>query len=157
MHGTLDHFQWNEATVAKLRHCVEKKFSASQAAIELQTEFGGRVTRNTCIGKAHRLGISFQSETVRNNYWRDKVKPAPSSPPWLFRKKFAPVREPEPEPDALNIPFKSLNASTCRWPVGEYPYAYCGHEPVEGKPYCQHHCGKAYVPPQERHRAPRPR
>lgn len=33
----------------------------------------------------------------------------------------------------------ALNGSTCRWPIGERPIMFCGHETVEGKSYCAHH------------------
>jgi GcrA cell cycle regulator len=150
MHGTLDFPQWTDTRIAELQGYIESKYSASRAAIELG------ITRNAAIGKAHRLGLHFHSESIRCNKFRNKQKPIAKAVPTVWKAiKLPPPPKPAPEPNALRISFEALSVGTCRWPVGEYPYAYCGHPPVESKPYCEGHCLKAYMPPQARNRDPR--
>lgn len=146
MHGTLDAFNWTPAKIDLLKRLIASKMSAGQVANEMG------VSRGSAIGKAFRLGIKFDSNTRTNSkrhkelrVVRARTNPRPS------RVAIA------PEPNALRIEFDDLTSATCKWPVGEYPYKYCGHVPIEGKPYCDHHCSVAYQPPQARNRAPRPR
>ena len=147
MHGTLDPF-WTEAKVDLLRRlATESKLSARRAAMEMG------ITLGSAIGKAFRLGIRFQSPTITNSRKSREEKIA----------KRRTVQKPSrvavaPEPNALRLTFDEMATSaSCKWPVGEYPYKYCGHVPTEGMPYCEHHCSVAYVAPQARNRAPRPR
>lgn len=147
MHGTLDLFNWTDAKVDLLRRLIVMKMSSGQIASEMGT------TRGSIVGKANRLGLRFDSDSphrrrksMEMRLARNGIRPRPSRLPPAA-----------PEPDALRIQFEDLRSDTCRWPVGEYPYTYCGHEPFAGKPYCAHHCGIAYVAPSARIREPRPR
>jgi hypothetical protein len=54
--------------------------------------------------------------------------------------------EQEPNP---GLGIMELDAQTCRWPIvksGSEDVRYCGNRTVEGKPYCNLHCQKAYRP-----------
>ncbi len=45
------------------------------------------------------------------------------------------------------IGIMDLNEHTCRWPIGDPldpSFGFCGKEPVEGKPYCEDHCRRAF-------------
>jgi GcrA cell cycle regulator len=146
MHGTLDVFDWTDAKIDLLKRLIASKMSAGQVANEMG------VSRGSAIGKAFRLGIKFDSNTRTNSkknaelrVVRARTNPRPS------RVVIA------PEPNALRIEFGDLSAATCKWPVGEYPYKYCGHSPLGGGPYCGHHHGRAHEPDRPRNRAPRPR
>lgn len=152
MHGTLDRQTWSAAMVSELQRLIEKKYSASQAAVELS------LSRNAVIGKAHRLGWKFGSESSHNVFSPVRLKKLREPPPKLPKIKSARLPQVAPEPNALRITFDRMAATTsCKWPVGEYPYHYCGHTPVAGKPYCAHHCLRAYEPPKARARDARPR
>lgn len=37
------------------------------------------------------------------------------------------------------IPLIDLTAHTCKWPVSEAPWLFCGMHTVEGKPWCETH------------------
>jgi hypothetical protein len=82
MHGTVSSFQWTETIIADLKTKIGERWSASQFA-----DLYG-ITRNACIGKAHREGLSFDSKTPGNVKYRatlpkrerlHKPKPRPQS------------------------------------------------------------------------------
>jgi hypothetical protein len=46
-----------------------------------------------------------------------------------------------------------LEDTDCRWGIGDpkdADFHFCGKLKVPGLPYCEHHCRRAYQPPQER-------
>lgn len=45
-----------------------------------------------------------------------------------------------------------LTSDNCHWPQGNGPFTFCGLPAVQDKPYCIHHCGIAYRPPEVRKR-----
>src|SRR5262245_52186302 len=55
---------WTEERIELLKKCHAEGLSASQSAARI-----GGVTRNACIGKLHRLGLTGRRKvTVRKNY-----------------------------------------------------------------------------------------
>jgi len=60
-----------------------------------------------------------------------------------------PLPTPQIELDIIAgaIDFMELNGHTCRFPVegAGYGMRYCGRQPLGTKPYCGHHCRKAYA------------
>lgn len=76
------------------------------------------------------------------------------SPSILFDHAPAiPIPEPTPlaieAPEPLNLTLLELTGHTCKWPVndppkGENGHLFCGHETVDGKPWCSHHARLAY-------------
>lgn len=150
MHGTLDLFQWTEAKIDLLKRLIEGKLSSGQTAKEMGT------SRGSVVGKAFRLGLRFQSPTVTNSRKSTEMKISRRRERKSLRS--SPLPPMAPEPDALRLSVVELEASHCRWPVTEdHPFLFCGHEKAAGFSYCAHHCGIAYIAPEARHRAPRPR
>lgn len=50
-------------------------------------------------------------------------------------------------PASKNLTLIQLKTKSCRWPTnpeGEQ-YRFCGHEQIEGRPYCEAHCVVSYV------------
>ena len=85
-------------------------------------EIGRRldVTKNSVVGKAHRLDLP---------------------------KRQSPV--PLPPEGTPVIRLEALRAGMCSWPEGEPgtpDFRFCGKKPtIPGKPYCAEHCTRAYV------------
>lgn len=146
---------WTEERVGELRRLWELGLSCSQIAAEL-----GYVTRNSVIGKAHRLGLSGRvvgkkpgGETRRANGIGaavQKIRAAKAKPPAPIST--APKVKPEPfvpvvctEVAPLNISMMDLTEETCRWPEGEADFTFCGHRATHG-PYCGNHAKIAFVP-----------
>ena len=85
------------------------------------SEIGARlgVTKNAVVGKVHRLGLPKRGSPIKH-----KPKPAEI------------------------IGLASLRPGMCSWPEGEpgtEDFNFCGGDTVPGKPYCDHHCKRAYV------------
>jgi GcrA cell cycle regulator len=107
------------------------------------------------IGKAHRIGLppiereAAAAATVR--------RPRDKQFPWIRKRTaVATAKDAEladialtviGEPRMLSI--VELDASTCRWPVGDprtSSFGYCGHPAKVGSSYCEGHHAIAYRP-----------
>jgi GcrA cell cycle regulator len=154
---------WPETRVEKFKELFASGLSFSQIA----TELGDGLTRNACIGKAHRLGLDrpkpqplgrprrrkpssdddakqrrdTHARLERQRWHRSKGKKRPAEPV---------VAEIEPENP---ISFFELEPHHCRFPVGEAVGAnqlFCGQLkdlafwPQRQCPYCEMHMRKAY-------------
>ena len=77
------------------------------------------VTKNAVVGKVHRLGLP---------------------------KRGSPIRQ-KPKPAQI-ISLEALRPGMCCWPDGEpgkEDFRFCGEPAEPEKPYCAHHCERAYV------------
>ena len=77
------------------------------------------VTKNAVVGKVHRLGLP---------------------------KRGSPIRQ-KPKP-AKVISLEELRPGMCSWPDGEpgkKDFRFCGDPTEPDRPYCAHHCERAYV------------
>ncbi len=77
------------------------------------------VTKNAVVGKVHRLGLP---------------------------KRGSPIRQ-KPRPAQI-ISLEALRPGMCSWPEGEpgkEDFRFCGDPVTPEKPYCPHHCERAYV------------
>jgi GcrA cell cycle regulator len=124
-------------------------------ATRMSETFGIVLTRNACVGKAHRLGLPQRGHRT-----------GPRKPSHPNRKKVKMVRvdapiepEPEPEPEPVEaeepgISIYQLTGTTCRWPLGSItsrpPFRYCGCRCDVELPYCDTHTvaarGSVYSP-----------
>ncbi len=133
---------WDDQKVEKLRIYWNKGYTASEIAKRL----GESVTRNSVIGKAHRLKLaarapSKQSEnpekqdTASNpNKQRGHINKKSRFRSLLLDKSF-----PAENPKKL----EQLGDKNCRWPSQHHPdeegFYFCGRPPVEGFSYCKLH------------------
>ena len=86
-------------------------------------EIGGRmgVSRNSIIGKVHRLGLP---------------------------KRNSPIRRPPAPPKLLTL--ADLGPGQCRFPEGspeDAGFHFCGEPVIEGKPYCGPHAARCFLKP----------
>ena len=67
-----------------------------------------------------------------------------------------PIMEETTEPEVQRSPIlnrrssrtASSGSSDCLWPIGDpgdKDFHFCGEPSVQGKPYCEEHCAKAYI------------
>lgn len=136
---------WTDSAIIDLT----RKWSEGQSAAAIGATMG--VTRNAVIGKVHRLGLPCRRTVHRNP--NPKVRRERVSKPRLFIVK---VEKPVPTTiDDRLIPLEQrkhlidLNLWHCRWPVhnpDDAEFFFCGAVAVEGKPYCEPHCLRAYHP-----------
>lgn len=145
---------WTEPRVARLRKLWLEGFSATQIAADL----GGGVTRNACIAKIRRLGLSGRASPSSPAQVKPrapaKPRPTPAAPRPLAADateaapRVAPAPLP-PEPEvqgAQMVTILELPAHACKWPVG-FPQPvqlFCGRRRHEQTPYCAEHAKVAY-------------
>jgi len=156
---------WTDERVEILKKLWQDGLSASQIAAEL-----GGVTRNAVIGKVHRLGLSGRGQptsTIKRQ--RRTHAPAMRRPRQnvtmgnlALKAGFEAVADAEYRPRrdvvvpiAKRLSIYSLTERTCKWPIGDpgqEDFHFCGHDSLEGAPYCEYHAGVAYQVPDPRRR-----
>jgi len=139
---------WTDRATARLGECVSGNHSAGETSRILTAEFGVVFTRNACIGKAKRLGLTFGG-SPKNGH---DTKPRPPRPKLAPKAKTAEAMTRSARADVPATPEpKPLGdvAFGCRWMHGEDPRErnFCGAERFRGKPYCQHHFARCYREP----------
>lgn len=156
---------WSEGMVAELLACYHRGFSASVNAEHMNREFGHELahdqkfTRNSVIGKLHRLGYKRAEAAARKagkplgSFGYRKLKKVerragPRRAVKPGRGRFVDIRVMEGEsfPDH----FDDVEPRQCRWPRGDAKSISglhcCGQPTVEGAkaPYCEYHLSRAY-------------
>jgi GcrA cell cycle regulator len=131
-------FKWTEARENQLR----ERWPNSSAG-EIAEMFG--TSRNSIIGKAHRLGIE-------KSVPKHAAIKSPDSPRRVHRKKvvspavdvFIPATTPIPSLATI----ETVQAGECRWPMNDSHGAHmavCGRTSVRNKPYCAEHAKLSFV------------
>lgn len=140
-------FDWTDAAVAALKELHFGGDSYSTIAAELVTRFGGALTKNAAVSKAHRIGLQKRRDHNPNVSLRHKPrKPAirrsgqgyiPLKPADVV--EIAPEPAKPPAPDFLGIPFLNLKPNHCRYPRGGddgNPITFCGQKRMPDSAYC---------------------
>ena len=138
---------WTPDKEKKLKELWKKGLTASQI-----TALIPGTTRNSIIGKAHRLKLEARAVSKKtinstrakidngSEYKQEKLSKKARFKSLLLDKNF----EPE-NPKKL----EELTDKTCKWPIG-HPYEenfyFCGRKPMEKFPYCQLHLLYAFQP-----------
>lgn len=162
---------WTPTVIGKL--CSLWAEGISTAAIGVRMG----ISKNAVVGKAHRLNLPARPSPIRNGSDRPKrervsrtairlttyASPRPSAPAPVSR----PVPEVAPSSTRPVLPPRERfsmasetsrtpwNGETCCWPIGEPGrpgFGFCGDQAARGRPYCDEHCGAAYVTKTDRHR-----
>jgi GcrA cell cycle regulator len=158
---------WTTNLVERLTKLWTEGATARQIAIELG------VTRNTVIGKVHRLGLPGRPKRLAGTMPRRRkprsrgatmriVRPAIRGNTALASMHaFEPERGPESDVSENIIPIGQrcstleLSEGKCRWPIGDPSapdFFFCGGRTIEGLPYCGYHARIAYQPEVDRRR-----
>ena len=113
---------WTDDKIKNLKKLWLKGATTAEIAKKLG------LSKNSIIGKVHRLNL--------------ETRPSPI-------KKVAPVKKAKPAPKKVErIGIMELKINTCRWPIGDptdEDFHFCGKNTVMGKPYCAEHCAMAYA------------
>ncbi len=120
---------------------AEKKYTGTEIARIMG------ITRNMCLGKAHRMRLQMLAPD--NPYSKARSRPTkPRSQPLP-----KPLPAPADEPEFLGLEIMELSDATCRYPKGDSaPFSYCGRATEHG-PYCRFHGQVCMVKPLPRQRA----
>ena len=151
---------WTDERVDLLKKLWAEGKSGSQIAFEL-----GGISRNSAIGKVHRLGLALRPEALSpmaNNgavvARRERRRTMPKAPPVArqFGVRAAPrskPRPPTPEAKVVHtaevIPLTSLSAHVCKWPIGTpgtAAFGFCGAHKETAGVYCAVHAKRARGP-----------
>ncbi len=162
---------WTDDRVELLKKLWSDGLSASQIAGEL-----GGISRNSVIGKVHRLGLSGRAKSPSTSGPRQRKPRAHAHMMRIPRGSIrgntalAPVHSYEtaletvPEVIENVIPLGQrctlleLTESKCRWPIGDpssVDFFFCGGKTLESLPYCGFHSRVAYQPVSDRRREKR--
>jgi GcrA cell cycle regulator len=114
------------------------------------------VSRNSVIGKIHRLGLSHKYRRPRKRAprMRTKAKPARlletteqvSNPPEMPQMRQDLRHLPE-EPRRGSFDLLDLKLGQCRYPHGDEHFTFCGAPVADGYPYCLEHAELCYNKP----------
>ncbi len=138
---------WTHGQIESLKSLYASGMSSSRIAAEM----GCGLSRNSIIGKVHRLGLT-RIEGYEN---RPKMQPRKRHQPYKPRPKklpalsssypafYAPVELRCVEVYPRLISLRDLQSNDCRFPYGEGPYLFCGHPKFEGHSYCGPHAALA--------------
>jgi GcrA cell cycle regulator len=136
---------------------LTKLWSDGLSASRIAAELGG-ITRNTVIGKVHRLGLPKRAKKakpwvvagVHERTWHRRQAKARQRPFVLDEARFwrdIALDLPPAVPPATAVSIGELEDHHCRWPLGE-PGAdmlYCGADKVLAVSYCPFHHALAYT------------
>ena len=153
---------WTGERAELLKKLWGDGLSASQIAAEL-----GGITRNSVIGKAHRMGLETRAKQGPRMPDNRPRKPKPSRISNVLFSGYRPGRQlPAPRKKSAVLapstaPAESFRCTImdledhpatpkrCRWPVGDprgEEFLFCGAKPIQGLPYCDYHARMAYDP-----------
>jgi GcrA cell cycle regulator len=132
---------WHDEMISHLRELLNDGLSFGAIAKVLNLRFGVSLTRNACIGKAHRNGLYNPTKPRQ---------PARHRGPRERRIKLTPPRVLAPI-DMMYTNRRTLLELTndsCRWPIGDPrapDFFFCGghSDNQKGQPYCDYHTALA--------------
>lgn len=133
--------EWPEQTIRDLRTLWAQGHSTAEIGRRL------RLSKNSVVGKAHRLDLEARPSPIRRA--AGYIKVPPSIPRIRVQATLPPLasdtsplpRPPEP------IQFRPRSQPCC-WPIGEpksKTFRFCFAPAPGGKPYCDEHSKLAYV------------
>lgn len=157
---------WTEARTDRLTELWSEGFSASQIGAEMG------VTRNSVIGKVHRLKLNLRAGLGERkavpHRTRSPRRSRGCTEPQGFREArlrskletqprqatpFAPAKPVIPKPESKRLTLAELHAGMCKYIEDDFPpYTYCGHFADAGSPWCGFHyalCVAAKVSPKQ--------
>lgn len=147
---------------------LQKYVTAGMTCSEIAAEIG--VTRNSVIGKLHRLGLSTGGKPGRRPSGlaqRMSTAPARPRPQTRITRIFRAIADAAmttvvPFDTAIELPaagsvkhcsLLELASGDCRWPLGDPSQAgfgFCGNDVIAGISYCAGHARLAYRLPSGR-------
>ncbi|WP_116654401.1 GcrA family cell cycle regulator [Pelagibacterium sediminicola] len=155
MRTRVEKHSWTKDRVSTLRELWLEGLSA--------TEIGQRLgcTRNAVLGKVHRIGLSGRRTPVRKSIERRADRLSPKLAPRSnvpVRKRNKPGRAPvvkftAPPVEPRHIPRDNysdplpgsnpvasiIDATGCKYAIGQHPHSWCNEDTVPGKSWCADH------------------
>lgn len=145
---------WTDEIISDLKRMVTAGQSGSEIARALNIQYGRSFTRNSVIGKIHRLSRKGTNLPRAHKHVKATMAPKKKQEIRSRRMKMPPTlravvsNETVPEaPPANPKSLFELEANDCRWPYGDGPFFFCGgaKEMPGMHAYCAHHAAIAFV------------
>lgn len=142
---------WTSEMVRELEQlmALPENLSFNVIADRMREKFGLPFTRNSTVGKAHRM--KMPSRPLRTTMTEENTKPRSDGRALKLKTWSRPARLPPPRIISCiheeGLDLLELRTGDCKWPSGtRVPYTFCG-EPVigDGAPYCIAHSHLAYA------------
>lgn len=151
-------FVWDDQAVALLRRLWSENLSATEIVAQLSVGLTpGRVTRNSVLGKVHRLGLSCrvlavrkprQPKKLRRKTWGQQPMVAVSS--LLKKSQPMPVKVVDTTEPVPSVMFCDVVAGQCKYIPGEnvtYDAMCCGARTGDVlMPWCWFHARIVFQP-----------
>ena len=142
----------DKAFIAQLKLLWHEGLSTSQIAKRMG------ISKNAIVGKAHRLNLPARPSPILRGKDGQPYQPKTQKPVRLAGAYKVPNRNgpvaieaakaaQAPQPRPLFEPPR-VSKHPCCWPFGELgtpEFRFCEDMALNGKPYCQQHCDRAYV------------
>jgi GcrA cell cycle regulator len=129
---------WPDEKIEKLRVLWAEGHSTGEIGRRLN------VSKNSVVGKAHRLNLPPRESPIKRN---GEAKPV--APRRVGNKPTLPTLRCAPATALVELSMKySGRSQPCCWPIGtpgKPSFHYCGADGLPGKPYCAEHASIAYV------------
>ena len=155
MQTTPKQTMWTSEMDDKLRELVARRLPAREVAAAISDHFSlaNPITKNSVIGRAHRIGVVLEKPTAARR--PEKIKPpkevpAPKikavkkpPPPKVYKKKE------EATAKVSGVRIWELSLNQCRWTDSNGPasdFVFCAEATRPGLSYCPEHHAKAYRP-----------
>lgn len=148
---------WTDEAVEELKRMWDRGMTTGQIAKALN------VTKNSIIGKVHRLCLTARPSPIKKapGVKADKKTAGAAKPAKEEKNKKSSVSSQLSVSDEkvsgsaenkvteeTNIPLVKLDNHTCRWPLGDPrddDFCFCGKHVKTGQTYCEEHAAVAYV------------
>jgi len=130
---------WDDNLIARFSALHKDGQNSFKAIAEqLNYEFGLKLTKNACIGKARRLGLKERARVAPPLPRKGQRRGGPREKPIVLPGwQVEPPRLPR---HVSGITIYQLKQGVCHFPHGERPpYTYCGHATRRGLAWCPHH------------------
>jgi len=137
---------WTVEAIIMLRELLEQRptLTYSDIADRMTKKLRAPFTKNSCIGRARRLGTAKRQQVKIKRNGRP-VRSRPRVPKLRLspRLKLAPPSPPSRISGALKI--EQLAHGDCRWPEGNRaPFLFCGEQVLDNCSYCLKHALISY-------------
>lgn len=139
--------------IDRFRELHSRDLSFGEIAVELSAEFRVKVTRNSCISKARRVGLPIRALTpaergkITHRRWKDRQEAVPRLRPAgvnvmrivQTKKRSLPPEMRLADVQPLHLDLFDLKHGQCRYPYGDGPFTFCGCPAADGSSYCAAH------------------
>jgi hypothetical protein len=140
--------------------------SATELAALIWTEHRVSVSRNSVIGRLHRMGLKVEKKKVVHPKTGVPVGSIAYKIISGIKRKLEGAEVPQPACQVIpdlgprNLPLLELGPQDCRWPTTErLPHAFCALQKMAGSSYCRAHhrlsVGQGTPSEQAAHKLPR--